>query len=79
MTHSAGDKLFTLSKRTLGDIGGAGQGGEGRRQLLGGSGKLAGVAGSCSYEVEYLEDSRLLVLGVGIECVAEPVADEVHT
>ena len=62
MTYSAGDKLFTLSKRSLGDIGGAGQGGEGRLQLLGGSGKFAGVTGSCSYEVEYLEDSWLVLM-----------------
>lgn len=62
MIYSAGDKLFTLSKRTLGDTGGAGQGGEGHLQLLGGSGKFADVTGSCSYEVEYLEDSWLVLM-----------------
>ncbi len=62
MTNAAGEKLFTLSKRTLGGIG-AGQGGEGRWQLLGGTGKFAGVTGSCSYETEYLEDDWLVTVG----------------
>ena len=62
MTNAAGEKLFTLSKRTLGGIG-AGQGGEGRWQLLGGSGKFAGITGSCSYETEYLEDDWLVTVG----------------
>ena len=62
MTNAAGEKLFTLSKRTLGGIG-AGQGGEGRWQLLGGTGKFAGITGSCSYETEYLEDDWLVTVG----------------
>ena len=56
ITNAEGEKLFILGRRTLGDIG-AGQGGEGLGQLLGGTGKFAGVIGSCNYEVEYLEDS----------------------
>ena len=63
MTFSGGEKLFTLSKRTLGSIGGAGQGGAGRMQLLGGTGKFVGVTGSCSYETEYLEDDWLVTVG----------------
>ena len=66
--NAMGDKQFTLGKRTLGDIGGAGQGGEGRGQLLGGTGKLAGVTGSCSYETEYLADNWIVVMS---ECAWE--------
>ena len=65
MTNAAGEKLFTLSKRTLVGIG-VGQGGEGRWQLLGGTGKFAGVTGSCSSETEYLEDNWL-VMTMGCE------------
>ena len=61
-TNAAGEKLFTLGKRTLGDVGGAGQGGEGRGQLLGGTGKFAGITGTCSYETEYLADNWGVVL-----------------
>ncbi len=62
MTFSGGEKLFTLSKRTLGSIGGAGQGGAGRMQLLGGTGKFADITGSCSYETEYLADNWLVLM-----------------
>ena len=61
MTFSAEEKLFTLSQRTMGGIG-AGQGGEGRWQLLGGSGRFADVTGSCSYETEYLADNWLVTM-----------------
>ncbi|MCY4354570.1 MAG: hypothetical protein OXC09_07290 [Truepera sp.] len=60
-----GDKQFTLGKRTLGDIGGAGQGGEGTGQLLGGTGKHAGITGICSYETEYLADNWIVTM---VEC-----------
>ena len=61
-TNAAGEKQFWLAQRTLGDIGVAGQGGEGRLQLLGGTGKFADVTGSCSYETEYLADNWLATL-----------------
>lgn len=64
-TNAAGEKLFSLAQRTLGDVGEAGQGGEGRWQLLGGSGRFADLTGSCSYETEYLEDNWLVGL---MEC-----------
>ena len=64
-TNAAGEKLFSLAQRTLGDVGGAGQGGEGRWQLLGGSGRFADVTGGCSYETEYLEDNWLVSI---MEC-----------
>ena len=66
--NAMGDKQFTLGKRTLGDIGGAGQGGEGSGQLLGGTGKFAGITGSCSYETEYLADNWIVVMS---ECAWE--------
>ena len=64
-TNAAGEELFSLAQRTLGDVGGAGQGGEGRWQLLGGSGRFADVTGDCSYETEYLEDNWLVSI---MEC-----------
>ena len=64
-TNAAGEKLFSLAQRTLGDVGGAGQGGEGRWQLLGGSGRFADLTGGCSYETEYLEDNWLVSI---MEC-----------
>ena len=60
-----GDKQFIVGRRTRGDIGGAGQGGEGRGQFLGGTGKYAGVAGSCSYESRYLPDNWIVTM---VEC-----------
>jgi len=66
--NAMGDKQFTRGKRTLGDIGGAGQGGEGTGQLLGGTGKFAGITGTCSYETEYLADNWIVTT---TECVWE--------
>ena len=60
--NAMGDKQFTLGKRTLGDIGESGQGGEGRGQLLGGTGNFAGITGSCSYETEYLADNWIVTI-----------------
>ena len=65
LINTTGEKLFTLGKRTLGDVGGAGQGGEGSAQLLGGSGKFADITGTCSYETEYLADNWVVVM---LEC-----------
>ncbi len=60
-TNAAGEELFLLAKRILGDVE-VGRGGEGRLQLLGGSGKFAGVTGSCSYESRYLPDNWIVTL-----------------
>ncbi len=60
-TNAAGEKLFLLPRRTVGGIE-AGQGGGGRAQLLGGTGKFAGITGSCSYETECLEDNWLVTI-----------------
>jgi len=58
-TNAEGEKLFLLAQRTLGDVE-VGRGGEGRLQLLGGSGKFVGVTGSCSYESKYLPDNWIV-------------------
>lgn len=60
--NAMGEKQFILAKRTLGSIGGVGQGGQGGGQLLGGTGKFAGITGSCSYETEYLADSWIVTM-----------------
>jgi len=50
---SSGDKLFMLAKRKIGDVT-AGSTGEGRSEIVGGTGALAGLTGSCTYKIEYL-------------------------
>ena len=52
-TDGSGDRWYTLSHRSAGDMA-AGGGGEGRWELMGGTGKYAGVTGACSYETSYL-------------------------
>ena len=54
VTATSGDQLYVL--RDSGDIAG----GAGRLEILGGSGKWAGIQGSCSYDVEYLAQRRLV-------------------
>ena len=57
ITDASGDSWFILSRRTAGDMQ---EGGGGRFDLLGGTGKYAGVSGSCPYDVEYLPDDHLV-------------------
>ena len=66
-TDGSGDRWYTLSHRSEGDIA-AGGGGEGRWTLMGGTGKYAGVTGSCTYETSYLPRERVVSEG---ECVWE--------
>lgn len=54
-----GDRIFTMSMREAGDIQ-EGGGGSGRSEIIGGTGKYAGMSGSCSYETEYLPDNRIV-------------------
>jgi hypothetical protein len=51
----SGDKMFTTSLRKAGDIP---AGGAGRQSILGGTGRYAGITGSCSFEVTYLPDNH---------------------
>ena len=56
-TDTSGDTWFWMARRTAGDTE-AGGGGEGRRELLGGTGKYAGISGACTYSARYLADNR---------------------
>jgi len=48
---ASGDKSFALSKRSAGDAETGG--GDGRQEIVGGTGKYAGITGSCTFTVEY--------------------------
>ena len=56
------DELFVLLTRKQGDLGGAENGGMGRGNLVGGTGKYANVTGNCSYEVQYLSESNAVIM-----------------
>ncbi len=56
---ASGDEWYTISRRGSGDIE---TGGAGGMELAGGTGRFAGVTGSCSYDVSYLDDSWVAVL-----------------
>ena len=66
-TDGSGDRWYTLSHRSVGDIA-TGGGGEGRWQLMGGTGKYAGVTGTCTYDTSYLTQDRVVTEG---ECAWE--------
>ncbi len=53
MADEAGDVLYLLSERRTGNIA-AGGGGTGNFQILGGTGKYAGIVGDCPYTTSYL-------------------------
>ncbi|MDE0048130.1 MAG: hypothetical protein OXU19_20080 [bacterium] len=59
MTDGEGDRLYLDARRSSGDIE-AGGGGEGRFELLGGTGKYAGIGGLCPYETAYLPGERIV-------------------
>ena len=56
---NATDKLFGLFRRQSGDIA-AGTGGKGRLELVGGTGRYAGVSASCPYTTSYLPDNHVV-------------------
>ena len=56
-TTSAGDELYSISKRSAGDVA-EGGGGAGDLVLVGGTGEFSGVTGSCTYDVDYLANNR---------------------
>ncbi len=58
-TDGSGDRWYTLSNRSDGDTA-AGGGGDGRWQLMGGTGKYAGVTGTCTYDTSYLTQERVV-------------------
>ena len=51
--------MYTRAVRNEGDIGVVG--GEGVWELLGGTGNYEGIAGSCSYRIEYLQGGVAVV------------------
>ena len=57
--YSSEDKLFGVFKRKSGDIA-AGTGGEGKFELLGGTGKYSGMHGVCPYKTGYLTGNRVV-------------------
>ena len=59
ITDASGDSWFALAQRRVGDIE-AGDGGAGRWEMMGGTGKYAGLSGSCPYDVQYLPGNRLV-------------------
>jgi len=58
-SDSSGDKVFYLAKRTVGDVN-QGGGGTGKSEIVGGTGKYAGLTGSCTFKVDYLAANRLV-------------------
>ena len=59
-TDASGDVMYTRAVRNEGTVG-AGGGGEGVWELLGGTGQYEGVTGSCTYRTEYLEGGVAVV------------------
>ena len=59
-TDTAGDVMHTRAVRNEGTVG-TGGGGQGVWELLGGTGKYAGITGTCSYRTEYLEGGVAVV------------------
>ena len=60
-TAPSGDKWYTLSKRSEGDVE-AGSGGPGTMEILGGTGAYEGIGGRCTYDVDYLPDNWVVMI-----------------
>ena len=56
-TDDDGDSLFMMSRRKDGDLQDGG-GGAGHTEIIGGTGKYAGISGSCSYDTKYLPNNH---------------------
>ena len=54
---SDGDELYVIARRRVGDTE-SGGGGDGQQEIAGGTGKYAGITGSCTYTAEYLPGNR---------------------
>ena len=60
-TSTSGDKIFSVARRKTGDVT-AGSTGEGRSQIVGGTGRYAGINGNCTYKVDNLSANRLVTI-----------------
>ena len=60
-TTTAGDKFYSVSKRSAGGVE-EGAGGAGSLELLGGTGRFAGMTGACTYRTSYLAESRVVTM-----------------
>lgn len=58
-TFSSEDKVLWLSKRKSGDVV-TGASGEGTTQILGGTGRFAGMTGQCRYKLDPLGGNRVV-------------------
>ena len=61
-TDLDGDELYTMAIREQGTVG-SGGGGAGRWELRGGTGKYAGITGTCGYETQYLAGDSVVTHG----------------
>ena len=53
-------KMFLLLERKAGDVAKEGAKGDGTQTILGGTNKLKGITGQCSYIIKYLDASRYI-------------------
>ena len=60
-TDADGDIMYSRALRGHGDVA-VGGGGAGRWEIRGGTGKYAGISGTCAYTTEYLEGQRAAVV-----------------
>ncbi len=60
LSSKAGDKIYLMAKRRSGNLK-TGGGGKGTHKIMGGTGKYAGMTGTCSYTTAYLPDRWLVV------------------
>lgn len=67
---ASGDQWYTISRRDSGDIEAGGAGGI---ELVGGTGAFAGVTGSCTYDVSYLDDGWVAMIA---DCTWQQQAEE---
>ena len=58
-TDASGDSWYVMAIRHAGDVE-AGGGGPGNMDIMGGTGKFAGIAGNCSYQVDYMPGDRFV-------------------
>jgi hypothetical protein len=58
-TSPAGDKIFSVAIRKIGDVT-PGSTGTGKSHIAGGTGKFSGITGDCTYKVENLPPNHIV-------------------